>query len=105
MNMSIRPDESKPMTFQFGMVPNDRFEHPSLDYTAFSLVAMGDSSLLIGLPFGQTITFDLRRFPLGTWVDLQDTSGRPIPLLMCVTSQGQVFGRWLSPSTSAPNVS
>jgi hypothetical protein len=94
MNAFMRPQETNPEIFQFGMVPNDRFEHPRLPYTAFSLVAMGDPSLLVGLPFGDSVTFDLRQFPLRTWVQLQDQKGEAIPLAIYI-DQGAVAGRWL----------
>src|SRR5689334_14310667 len=99
MNAMMRPEDTSPEVFQFGQVPNDRFEHPSLDYTAFSMVAIfGDPSLLIGLPMGGQITFDLRRFPVRQWVQLQDQAGESIPLAIYV-DHGAVAGRWLTPQS------
>jgi hypothetical protein len=97
MNATMRPEETNPEHFQFGQVPNDRFEHPRLPYTAFSMVAIfGDPSLVVGLPYGGTVTFDLRRFPQRTWVQLQEPSGESIPLAIYV-DHGAVGGRWLTP--------
>jgi hypothetical protein len=95
---TMQPDNPNPQTFQFGPVPNDRFEHPSLPYTAFSMVAtgFGDSTLVVGLPMGGSVQFDLRRFPMRTWVTLQDNSGEPIPLAIYIDG-GVVAGKWLEP--------
>lgn len=50
----------------------------------------------VHLPLGQPpIRFDLARFPLNTWVGLQDHSGSPIPVMVYVDSRGLVLGKWL----------
>ena len=100
---TMRPDNPNPQTFQFGPIPYDRFEHPRLQYHAFSLVGMGmDTSLMVGLPMGGNVTFDLRRFPMRTWVTLQDPRGEPIPLAIYIGDGGVVAGQWLEPQSAPP---
>jgi hypothetical protein len=93
---TMAPDNPNPQRFQFGPIPNDRFEHPHLPYYAFSMVAFGDSGLVVGLPMGGSVQFDLRRFPTRTWVALQDNTGEQIPLSIYIDG-GLVAGQWLEP--------
>jgi hypothetical protein len=87
----MRPIDPHPAEFQ---IVRDHMEnHPSR--TGYYVLWNGPMFLDVGLPFGQNFArFTLAAFPNGTWIDLQDLQGRPIPVSIRI-DQGIIWARWL----------
>jgi hypothetical protein len=91
----IGPESAPQVSEVFRFKPYEFATHPLYEaITAFWQHNPG-ASLDIGLPFGSPLRFDLSRFPMDRWVDLQDASGKQIPLSIFVNSRGPLFGKWL----------
>ncbi len=108
MNPTMRAEQdSSWQAFEF--TTGKTFQHPTLPYRAFRgsgtladelAEAFGggigaDMSLLtVETALGGPVWFHLGNFRQGTWVDLEDREGQPIPLAISV-QQGLVYGRWV----------
>jgi hypothetical protein len=91
----IGPGRDPQVSEVFSFKPYEFATHPLYEtITAFWQHNPG-TVLDISLPFGSGVRFDLRRLPTDTWVDLEDASGKPIPLSIFVHSRGPLFGKWL----------
>jgi len=85
----MRPDQ-EPEVFRF--TNGHMIDHP----TYGTSVLWDNMHLFAILPIGgEQIQYNLTAFPPNTWVGLQDRSGQPIPVAVCVDSRGVVLGRWL----------
>lgn len=77
---------------EFRLMQGHMIDHPNYGTS----VLWDNRSLHLILPFtGEQIRFDLAAFPMNSWVRLQDQSGTPIPVAICVDPRGAVLGRWL----------
>lgn len=87
---TMGPIDQHPLQFQ---IHRDHMEsHPSR--AGYYALWNGPAFLDVGLPYGGGFArFPLSAFPNGTWIDLQDQQGQPLPLAVYI-DRGIVWGRW-----------
>ena len=80
---------------EFAFKVQDFVRHPQHDEIWACWQHNPGNCLDIGLTLSTNMRVELAGWPVDTWLQIRDTSGRPVPLAIRLDSSGGLFGRWL----------